>query len=204
MTGDLSMGNHKLTDVANPENDGDAVNKQYVDAVKPYNLGRYIVFPYDEAKYYFSVRAKKNVDLDSGLQAEIKNYLADMNMNVYNNHPQDITINMANLELLPNPGKDLAKMVLNSPIGFNLQPFVMESWTLLVSEKPGDSPPFSYGPSSIVLSNGSPIRTMWRGQSLAYGVNNENYEVNLDTTELHHVAIVYNDSDNKLTFWVNG
>ena len=45
---------------------------------------------------------------------------------------------------------------------------------------------------------------MWRGQSFTYGVNNENYEVNLDTTQLHHVAIVYDDNDNKLTFWVNG
>ena len=40
MTGDLNMGNHKLTDVANPENDGDAVDRQYVDASRPYNLGR--------------------------------------------------------------------------------------------------------------------------------------------------------------------
>ena len=78
-TGDLSIGNHKLTDFANPENDGDAANKQYVDAAikqfdvdRPYNLGRCIVFQ-GETKTYFSVRAKKNVDLDSGLEVEIRN-----------------------------------------------------------------------------------------------------------------------------------
>ena len=45
MTGELGIGNHKLTAVANPENNGDAVNKQYVDtavkkqfAIRPYNL----------------------------------------------------------------------------------------------------------------------------------------------------------------------
>lgn len=31
MSGSLSMGNNKITDVANPVNDGDVVNKGYVD-----------------------------------------------------------------------------------------------------------------------------------------------------------------------------
>ena len=38
---------------------------------------------------------------------------------------------------------------------------------------------------------------------MTYEVDNE-YEVNLDTTQLNHVVIVYEDSNNKLTFWVNG
>ena len=66
------------------------MKKQF--AIRLYNLGHYIEFPYTEAKTNFSVRAKKNINLDSGLQVEIKNDLNDSNIDEYKNHPQDITI----------------------------------------------------------------------------------------------------------------
>ena len=101
------------------------------------------MFPYGEAKAYFSVRAKKNIDLDSGLQVEIKNG------NKYNNQQQ--TTITSDLAHSPNPGKDLGKMVTNRGIEINLRRFVMESWTLLFSgekkiihrDTPQSNPPFA-------------------------------------------------------------
>ena len=83
-----------------------------------------------ELKYTSPLEREKKNNLDSGLQAEINND------NEYNEE-QQITITSA-FALLPNPGKDLQMMELISPIVINLQPFVMESWTLLVTEKDSD------------------------------------------------------------------
>ncbi len=106
------MGSHKLTDVGNPENNNDAVNKQYVDQLiehehdtKPYDLGRYIVFPHDDGtKVYFSVRARKNVNQDREKLVELKHNIRDSSENEFNDRPQDLTITK-DVELLPNPGK---------------------------------------------------------------------------------------------------
>ena len=80
------------------------------------------------------------------------------------------------------------------------------TWTLLVSAKPGNSPPFNYGPMTIVFADLTSINTMWKAQSLALEVNNENYvtTTNVGTTQQNHVAIVYDSGERKLTFWVNG
>ena len=71
MTGPLNMSQEKITNVGLPTDEKDVVTKEYVDSlvrkVSLHTVGRYIVFPNEEdgTKTYFSVRAKKNVDLDS-------------------------------------------------------------------------------------------------------------------------------------------
>ena len=78
VTGELNMGGHKLTQVANPENDQDVVNKQFLDTIlqqtRPFDLGRYLVFPHaDNSKSYFAVGSKRNIDLNDGKVFEIFN-----------------------------------------------------------------------------------------------------------------------------------
>jgi hypothetical protein len=61
MTGDLSMGGHKLTGLPIAVAPSDAVSKEYIDEHaprRPYNLGRYIVQPFGDEKIYYSVRTK--------------------------------------------------------------------------------------------------------------------------------------------------
>ena len=210
MTGDLSMGGHTLTNVGNPKSDGDAVNKQYVDDLvqhehdtKPFNLGRYIVFPHEDGtKTYFSVRAKKNVDLDSGLQAEVKNG------NEYNADEQ--TAITTDLALVPNPGKDLSKMEIGTNISIGLLRFTMESWTLLFSGKyagPSRNPAIE----AIIcwISYELHVRplvkiTQHAEEKLRFHANNQIHDVNLDMTQLQHIAVIHNANDDSLTFWVNG
>lgn len=80
MTGNLLMGFNKITELDDPTEGGDAVNKKYVDKlikhehdIRVYALGRYIVIPdQDGTKTYFSVRARKNINLSNELLVEIK------------------------------------------------------------------------------------------------------------------------------------
>jgi hypothetical protein len=109
MTGDLSMGNHKLTNISTPEDAGDAATKHYVDN-KGYNsdiyaLGRYIIFPTQNNKKYFSVRTTKNINLTNDLLVNIENNLVDSAENEYKYHPRiQIT---SDLTLMPNPDKKI-------------------------------------------------------------------------------------------------
>jgi hypothetical protein len=81
MTGNLDMDQNKITNVSSPTDETDVVNKQYVDSlverkhdVSIHALGRYIIIPDEDGiKTYFSVRARKNVDLDSDKLVEVKN-----------------------------------------------------------------------------------------------------------------------------------
>ena len=72
MTGDLSMGDNKLTSVSDPENDKDAVNKKYVDNLREHGhdldldvIGRYLVIFKNGGKSYVSLRTKRNIDLSN-------------------------------------------------------------------------------------------------------------------------------------------
>ena len=78
MTGNLKMGGNKVVNVGIPTDNKDVATKEYVDDLVGMSLhavGRYIVFfnEADKTKTYFSVRAEKNVDLNSGLWVELQN-----------------------------------------------------------------------------------------------------------------------------------
>ena len=103
------MSGEKITRVGDPTDNKDAVTKEYVDSliqheheVSLHAVGRYIVLPNEEdgTKTYFSVRAKKNVDLDSGRLVEISS------KGMQNVRPIKIGVVLESVEL-PNPDKDL-------------------------------------------------------------------------------------------------
>ena len=118
MTGPLDMSGEKITRVGDPTDNKDAVTKEYVDSLIQHEhelalhaVGRYIVLPNEEdgTKTYFSVRAKKNVDLDSGKLVEVKN---GQTLNV---RPIQIgVVKVSESEELPNPDKDLKIMQYNT------------------------------------------------------------------------------------------
>ena len=116
MTGSLDMSGEKITRFGYPTDNKDAVPKEYVDAliqheheVALHAVGRYIVLPNEEdgTKTYFSVRAKKNVDLDSGRLVEISS------KGMHNVRPIQIGVVSESVEL-DNPGKDLKIMQYNT------------------------------------------------------------------------------------------
>ena len=39
---------------------------------------------------------------------------------------------------------------------------------------------------------------------LRFYADNQIHDVNLDMTQLQHIAVIYNDNDDRFTFWVNG
>ena len=117
MTGPLDMSGEKITRVGDPTDNKDAVTKEYVDAlihaltlrsIALHVVGRYIVFTKEDGtKQYFSVRAEKNVDLDSGKLVEVKNG------ETFNVRPIHIGLVSESVDL-PNPGKDLKIMQYNT------------------------------------------------------------------------------------------
>ena len=216
MTGDLDMGNHNVVNSGPPVNEMDLVNKQYVDAlvkhehdVKPYDLGRYIVFPHEDGtKVYFSVRAKKNINLANGLQLEIQNNLDDPLENEFENDP-DRTRIVKDFNL-NNDGT----MTLNAALQLNFNPGFPGPWILLMSMKPGDSPPSPNNQIAMRFTHptqrySSFISIHWQDRSIAYSISivrgnthTENGVIEVDPTKLNHIALEYND--NKVCFWVNG
>ena len=149
LTGSLDMSGEKITRVGDPTDNKDAVTKEYVDnkdaVTKEYvdsqiqhehdvalnAVGRYIVLPNEEdgTKTYFSVRAKKNVDLDSGRLVEVK--IGEM----LNARPTQIGV-VSESEELPNPDKDLEIMQYNTSnleIYFNQPNSIPQPWNLSFS-----------------------------------------------------------------------
>jgi len=222
MTGNVDMDNNKVINVGTPTDETDVVNKQYVDSLvqhehdtRPYDLGRYIVFPHDSgSKTYFSVRARKNIDLDSDKLVEVKHNIKNASENEINNRPQDITITK-DTTMLPNPEKKLGIMELNAPlqIDFRLLRNLVSPWTLLFSARPGETPPRDGNNSVLTFYNSANqafkyLTTMWTADSFKYTITddvmtNANAIVhNVDTDKLNHIAIEYTGT--KLCVWFNG
>ena len=127
LTGSLDMSGEKITRIGSPTDNKDAVTKEYVDnkdaVTKEYvdaqiqhehdvalhAVGRYIVLPNEEdgTKTYFSVRAKKNVNLDVGKLVEISS------KEMHNARPLQIGVVSESVEL-DNPGKDLKILQYNN------------------------------------------------------------------------------------------
>ena len=221
MSGTLDMDHNKITNVGAPTDETDVTNKQYVDNLiqhehdtKPYDLGRYIVFPHDDGtKVYFSVRGRKNIDLDRGKLVEIKHSIRDSTENEINNVPH-IQI-FKDVVLLPNPNRKLGVMVLNTPLRIDVNPprYISAPWTLLFSARPGESPPKDENYSVVTFYNpinlaSKYLATEWTADSFKYAITDDvmtrknAIAHNIDTSQLNHIAIEYTGS--KLCVWVNG
>ena len=116
MTGNLDMGGHKLKQSSDPVDDDDVINKRYFDGIvqetKPYDLGRYIVFPHaDGTSTYHGAGSRRNIDIDNNKVFEI------FNGNV---HGSEIMLperlNSRSLELA---GKDKAITILREEHNIN-------------------------------------------------------------------------------------
>ena len=214
LTGSLDMSGEKITRVGDPTDDKDAVTKEYVDAqiqhehdVALHAVGRYIVLPNEEdgTKTYFSVRAKKNVDLDSGRLVEVKNG------EIFNARPTQIIVSES-VELVDNPGKDLKIMQFNNlcnlEIYFNPPNSISAPWNLSFSAIIGSiirsTLTFQVNPvtqNRIVFTRNVNGLTF-----IIYDIHGDvEYTKSvsgLSPQDFHHVSIEY--VDNKLYFWVNG
>ena len=212
MSGTLDMGHNKITNVGAPTDETDVTNKQYVDNLiqhehdtKPYDLGRYIVFPHDDGtKVYFSVRARKKIDLDNGKLVEVKHNINDISENEFKAR-DDIELRK-DVTLLQNPDKKLGTMELRSPlrISFDPQKLLQAPWTLLFSVRPGLTPPRKNDCylNFFTGQNTNIIRTEWELESFRYTVGTNENTHSIDNTELNHIALEY--TGNKLCMWLNG
>ena len=104
------MGSFKITNVGDPENDKDAVNKKYVDTFLEHHehdldvIGRYLVISKNGDKSYVSLRTKKNIDLTNTY----------VNMTADENEFDDQIISIgSDITTVPN-GNNLGIMKLNN------------------------------------------------------------------------------------------
>jgi hypothetical protein len=205
------MDYNKIINIGTPVNEADAVNKQYVDRVIqneyeiiPYALGRYIVIPHNGSKTYFSVRAKKNIDLDRGLLVEIKNNIADSDENEFNHRPTDIKIIRNVLLLPPNLDKNLGLMQLNPELQITHQQGLLETWCLLFSAKLGSGPHLTLQ----ITNTGRNILATLEPGTFKYVITDDfnnsrnGISFDIDTTQLNHIVFKY--AGGKLTVWLNG
>jgi hypothetical protein len=220
MTGNLDMGTNLITNVGNPLNEGDVITKRYLDEfiehdheINIHMLGRFAVFPGENGgKTYMSVRAKKNINLTSGLQFQLKNNTTDPDENEFNNNPRRIGITK-DVENLPSD-KTLGVMRLNSILLVNFHPGFPEPLTLFFSAKPGESPPIQGNSFQMTfyypaLTNYSYLEISWDSGTFNYTIRvvrgntrtvDASYEV--DTTVLNHFAFEY--TGDRICLWING
>ena len=211
MTGPLDMSGEKITRVGDPTNNKDAVTKEYVDAliqheheVALHAVGRYIVFPKEDGtKQYFSVRAEKNVDLDSGKLIEISS------KGMQNVRPIQIGVVSESVEL-PNPGKDLKIIQYNTSnleIYFNPPNTMPAPWNLSFSAViPNTVSTFWFQVNPVTRSR---IEMLWNVDGLTFVIYDIRGQIEytssvsgLSQQDFHHISIEY--VDNRLCFWVNG
>ena len=202
----------KITRVGDPTDNKDAVTKEYVDAqiqheheVALHAVGRYIVLPNEEdgTKTYFSVRAKKNVDLDSGKLVEVKNG------ETFNVRPIQIRIVSESVDL-PNPDKDLKIMQYNTS---NLEVYFNPPNTMPAPRNLSFSAVIPNTLSTFWLQvnpvTRSRIEMLWNVDGLTFVIYDIHGQIEYTSSvsgllqqDFHHVSIEHVDS--KLCFLVNG
>ena len=102
MTGRLNMGSFKITNVGDPENDTDVVNKKYVDTFLEHHehdldvIGRYLVISKNGDKSYVSLRTKKNIDLQQDLLLNITSEGLVNTRDYSINYPEGVSIRLPN------------------------------------------------------------------------------------------------------------
>ena len=198
MTGSLDMSGEKITRVGDPTDNKDAVTKEYVDAqiqhehdISLHAVGRYIVLPNkkDGTKTYFSVRAKKNVDLDNGKLVEISS------KGMQNVRPIQIGV-VSESEELDNPGKDLKILQYNTSnleVYFNPPNTMPAPWNLSFSAViPNTTSTFWFQVNPSVRSR---MRMFWNVGGLTFVI----YDIHGDVEytimskgspqDFHHVSI---------------
>ena len=215
LEGNIDMNYNRITSVGDPVDETDVVNKQYVDGLiqsersaKPYEMGRYIVFPHDDGtKAYFSVRARKNIDLERDKVVEIKYNTRNRAESMFNDRPDDITI-IKDITPLPNPDKVLGVMSLNSTLGITFPNFFSAPWTLLLLAKPGDPAVIPNNETRITFYNSdgqfmAHLTLIWALEGFSYVLgNNDRISFNVDIRQFNHIALKYVGTT--LTIWLNG
>jgi len=213
----MSIYGPKITNVRKPTDTKDVATKEYVDGLtqRVHAVGRYVVISKEEdgMKTYFSVRAKKNVDLNGRLRVELKNAENEFFLNPKN------TPTRFNFTSFPNPDKDLGFLRVQpgpvSQIQFEPGNYLTEPWTLLFSARFRTAfspllraafPRFSFIISTkqsdtflLIVFEDNIIK-----YSITQDVNNaiNTTEIRVDTSRFNHIAFKY--SNDNLTTWLNG
>ena len=209
MTGPLNLNTHKITNLGDPEEDGDTVNKRYLDKVidetRPYDLGRFIVFPHtDKTKSYFPVGSKRNINLNDG------KLLGLFRGNVFD--PRRVWGNTPIGEIIEGvmhftPQKEIrffGKHILNYSADAPLLP---QPWTFVFSVKPYD-PPGIINDILMFFIERAPgvsdsITMSWSPNAFTYLISGQNpVSIDIDTSVINHFAFEY--VGRKLVVWVNG
>ena len=149
------------------------------------------------------MRAKKNVDLDSGRLVEVKNG------ETFNVRPIQIRV-VSESEELPNPDKDLEIMQYNTSnleIYFNPPNTIPQPWNLSFSAMiPNTASTLTFQVNPVTRSH---LEILWNVGGLTFVIYDIQRQIEytrsvsgLSQQDFHHVSIEY--VDNKLCFWVNG
>ena len=157
----------------------------------------------DVTKTYFSVRAKKNVDLDSGKLVEVKNG------ETFNVRPIQIRVVSESVDL-PNQDKDLKIMQYNTSnleVYFSPPNTMPAPWNLSFSAViPNTLSTFWLQVNPVTRSR---IEMLWNVDGLTFVIYDIHGQIEYTSSasgllqqDFHHVSIEYVDS--KLCFWVNG
>ena len=223
MTGSLDMSGEKITRVGDPTDNKDAATKEYVDnkdavtkeyvdaliqhehEVSLHSVGRYIVLPNkkDGTKKYFSLRAKKNVDLDSGKLVEVKNG------ETFNARPTQIGV-VSESEELPNPDKDLKIMQYNTSnleIYFNPPNSIPQPWNISFSAMiPNTASTLTFPVNPVTQKR---IVFAWNVDGHTFTIYTIHGEVeytasvpDLSQKDFVHISIEY--VSRKFRVWING